>query len=226
MIAAQTPTVFNLTAELPAGTQVIQASAGTGKTYAIASLATRFVAERNIPLSELMLVTFGRAATQELRDRARETIPHAVRRRWPTRPRPAPGTTSVIAHLATGSDADIAQRRVRLLRALSDFDAATIVTTHSFCQRMLDGVGVAGDYQPDAAFRENVADLLGEVSDDLYVDQLQRGGEPAGQRARRAGHRHRGRQRPASPTWFPPTPPAGIRGRPAGGVRAGRPAPN
>ena len=34
---------------------------------------------------------------------------------------------------------------------------------------MLDGVGVAGDYQPDAAFRENVADLLGEVSDDLYV---------------------------------------------------------
>ena len=131
MIAAQTPTVFNLTAELPAGTQVIQASAGTGKTYAIVSLATRFVAERNIPLSELLLVTFGRTATQELRDRARERF-HTCAAALADPAAARAGDDTVIAHLATGSDADIAQRRARLLRALSDFDAATIVTTHSF----------------------------------------------------------------------------------------------
>jgi exodeoxyribonuclease V beta subunit len=75
----------------------------------------------------------------------------------------------VLAHLAAAGDAEVAQRRARLLRALSDFDAATIVTTHSFCQRMLDGVGLAGDYEPGATFQENSADLLGQVSDDRYV---------------------------------------------------------
>jgi exodeoxyribonuclease V beta subunit len=175
MIATPTPTPFTLTGPLPTGTRVIEASAGTGKTYAIVSLATRFVAEQGIPLSELMLVTFGRAATQELRDRARERfIACAAALSDPA----SAGAVDdeVIAHLATGTDAEIALRRQRLLRAASDFDAATIVTTHSFCQRMLDGVGVAGDYQPDAAFRENVADLLGEVSDDLYVADYS--GEP------------------------------------------------
>src|ERR1700694_4786216 len=166
MIATPTPTPFTLTGPLPTGTRVIEASAGTGKTYAIVSLATRFVAEQGIPLSELMLVTFGRAATQELRDRARERfITCAAALSDPAAARNVDDEVS--AYLPPGTEAEIALRRRRLLRAVSDFDAATIVTTHSFCQRMLDGVGVAGDYQPDAVFRESVADLLGEVSDDL-----------------------------------------------------------
>ena len=65
---------FSLTGPLPTGTTVIEASAGTGKTYAIVGLATRYIAEGIADLSELMLVTFGRAATQELRERARARI--------------------------------------------------------------------------------------------------------------------------------------------------------
>ena len=52
---------------LPQGTVVLEASAGTGKTWTIAALATRYVAEEGLELAQLMLVTFGRAATQELR---------------------------------------------------------------------------------------------------------------------------------------------------------------
>ena len=65
---------FSLTGPLPTGTTVIEASAGTGKTYAIVGLAIRYIAEGIADLSELMLVTFGRAATQELRERARARI--------------------------------------------------------------------------------------------------------------------------------------------------------
>ena len=57
----------------------------------------------------------------------------------------------------------------RLLRALGDFDAATIATTHGFCQEVLGGLGVAGDLEPDAVLVEDVGDLLAEVVDDLYV---------------------------------------------------------
>jgi len=65
---------FDLCGPLPTGTTVLEASAGTGKTYTIAALATRYVAEGAADLSELMLVTFGRAATSELRDRVRESL--------------------------------------------------------------------------------------------------------------------------------------------------------
>ncbi|MBD0323068.1 MAG: UvrD-helicase domain-containing protein, partial [Aldersonia sp.] len=76
---------------------------------------------------------------------------------------------AVIVHLADGTDAVVAERRRRLVQALSDFDAATIATTHSFCQQMLDGLGFAGEREPEATFVESIGDLITEVVDDLYI---------------------------------------------------------
>ena len=70
---------FDICGPLPTGTTVLEASAGTGKTYTIAALATRYVAEGIAELPELMLVTFSRAATQELRERVRERLVTAER---------------------------------------------------------------------------------------------------------------------------------------------------
>ena len=64
---------FDVCGPLPTGVTVLEASAGTGKTYTIAALAARYVAE-GIPLDELLLVTFTRMATGELRDRVRERL--------------------------------------------------------------------------------------------------------------------------------------------------------
>ena len=50
---------FDLLGPLPHGTTVLEASAGTGKTFAIVGLATRYIAEGLADLSQLMLVTFG-----------------------------------------------------------------------------------------------------------------------------------------------------------------------
>ncbi len=65
---------FDLLGALPEGTTVLEASAGTGKTFTIAALVARYVAEGVARLDELLVVTFGRAATQELRDRVRERL--------------------------------------------------------------------------------------------------------------------------------------------------------
>src|SRR5918993_5464969 len=64
---------FDLAGPLPTGVTVLEASAGTGKTYTIAALAARYVAE-GTPLDQLLLVTFTRMATGELRDRVRERL--------------------------------------------------------------------------------------------------------------------------------------------------------
>ena len=67
------PATFDVTADLPDHTTVLEASAGTGKTYAIVGLAARHIAE-GVPISEMLLVTFSRAATAELRERMRDRV--------------------------------------------------------------------------------------------------------------------------------------------------------
>jgi exodeoxyribonuclease V beta subunit len=74
-------------------------------------------------------------------------------------------------------------RRERLARALADFDAATIATTHGFCQEVLGGLGMAADVDPDAEFLEDVGDLVDEVVDDLYVRAFAGAGGPPFSRA-------------------------------------------
>jgi exodeoxyribonuclease V beta subunit len=154
---------FDLTGPLPTGVTVLEASAGTGKTYTIAGLAARYVCE-GIPLEQLLLVTFTRMATGELRERVRERLVSAERFLAG-----AGRSDPVNELLATGTPEQLAVRRDRLARALADFDAATISTTHGFCQEALGGLGIAGDLEPDTAFVEDIGDLVEEVVDDLYV---------------------------------------------------------
>ena len=64
------------------GRTVIEASAGTGKTFTIAAVVTRLVAEEGLPLERILVVTFTRAATAELKDRV-AAAGHAHPRRAP-----------------------------------------------------------------------------------------------------------------------------------------------
>ena len=172
------PGTFDVCGPLPTGTTVLEASAGTGKTFTIAALATRYVAEGHAELRELMLVTFGRAATQELRERVRERLT-SVERGLRDAQQARAGPDDLLRLLADAPDDEVARRRARLSRALATFDAATIATTHGFALQMLAGLGVAGDLEPDATFLENIGDLVTEVVDDLYVRKYARDGAPA-----------------------------------------------
>jgi exodeoxyribonuclease V beta subunit len=161
---------FDVCGPLPTGTTVLEASAGTGKTYTIAALATRYVAEGVAELPQLMLVTFSRAATQELRERVRERLVSAEK--GLTTGRPASADDELLHLLADAPPDEIARRRRRLTRALAGFDAATIATTHGFCSQMLDGLGLAGDLEPDSTFVEDVDDLVVEAVGDLYLHRF------------------------------------------------------
>jgi exodeoxyribonuclease V beta subunit len=177
MTSGEVPEVrpFRIADPLPTGITVLEASAGTGKTFTIAALAARYVAE-GIPLERVLLVTFTRMATGELRDRVRDRLVRVEA----TLSRaldgvPVPGGDEVLELIATGEHHEIERRRGYFSRALADFDAATIVTTHGFCQHVLAGLGIAGDVDREVVFVEDVGALVEEVVDDLYVRRFHRG---------------------------------------------------
>ena len=113
------------------GTNLIEASAGTGKTYTITALFLRLILERRFSVDEILVVTYTVAATEELRDRIRkklrETLDAFARGRAEDK--------FIEGLLKKTADRKAA---VTLLReALHDFDEAPIFTIHGFCQRML-----------------------------------------------------------------------------------------
>ena len=167
------PPLFDIDAELPAPgtTTLLEASAGTGKTWAIAALVARYVLEAGLPLERLLVVTFGRAASQELRSRVRERLVEADRHlEAAAAGTPLPGGDDALLRRLTDADREeLLARRDRARRALTDFDAATIATIHQFCQLVLRGLGVAGDHDAGAELVEDLQQLRDEVVDDLYV---------------------------------------------------------
>src|SRR5262245_16108644 len=73
------PTFQLPTAPLIAGVCRVEASAGTGKTFTIAGLFLRLILERDLSVSEILVVTFTEAATAELRGRVRTMLVEAGR---------------------------------------------------------------------------------------------------------------------------------------------------
>jgi exodeoxyribonuclease V beta subunit len=156
---------FDLLGPLPAdrSTTVLEASAGTGKTFALAGLVTRYIAEGKATLDEMLLITFGRAASQELRERVRCQILDAL---LAFDDPCTVGDNQLVAYLVAD---DRAARKQRLRDALAGFDAATIATTHQFCRLVLKSLGVAGDTDAGVTLVESLDELVAEIVDDLYL---------------------------------------------------------
>jgi len=122
---------FDLVHTPLAGANLIEASAGTGKTYAITAIFLRLLLEERLKLNQILVVTYTVAATEELRDRIRRQIRSAI---------------IALENGATGDEfigeliRNITRpgEGLRLLKAaLRNFDEAPIFTIHSFCQQVL-----------------------------------------------------------------------------------------
>lgn len=156
---------FDLLGPLPAGTTVLQASAGTGKTYTIAGLATRYIAEGLATIDGMLLITFGRSATRELRERVRETLTRAR-----TTLRTGRADADAVSRFLNALQGDAREAALaRITSALANFDAGTIVTTHSFCSDALRTLGLHADADPGEVLVESVKDIVDEVVDDFYI---------------------------------------------------------
>ena len=132
------------------GTVLVEASAGTGKTHALTTLVARLVVEEGRGVGEILVVTFTRAATAELRDRIRRTLKSAREAVRAVTERRALGAEPQARELLerwtgpAGVDLDVSARR--LDAALQDIDRASVHTIHGFCQRVLGDLAFEGGF--------------------------------------------------------------------------------
>lgn len=150
------------------GAHLIEASAGTGKTFTIATLVLRLILEAGLTIDQILVVTFTRAATAELRDRIRRRLAEA----------------HAIAALEAPRDdgaADVADRLARrraeghgpadaaaLTAALRAFDTAPIFTIHGFCQRVLQEFAFESGMSFEATLAEDELALRREIVADYW----------------------------------------------------------
>lgn len=124
------------------GLNLIEASAGTGKTYTITSLVVRLLIEAPfLTIDKILVVTFTNAATAELRDRIRDRISFVLAELEEFHHQADIGKKQaeddIVRQQMPHSEEKRLKAQQRLSDALKDFDRAAIYTIHSFCQRTL-----------------------------------------------------------------------------------------
>jgi exodeoxyribonuclease V beta subunit len=144
------------------GRHLIEASAGTGKTYTIASLYVRLLLQEKIPVSRILVVTYTVPATAELKTRIREKLRLAYEAF-----RTGVSDDLFLAGLAAHVP-DRMWAMKTLSEALSRFDEAAISTIHGFCQRMLKELAFETGSPFTTELITDQAALLLSAADDFY----------------------------------------------------------
>ena len=157
------------------GSRLIEASAGTGKTFTLAMLYLRLILRhggesafaRHLMPPEILVVTFTNAATEELRDRIRRRLVEAAavfRGQAPTDPSDAllPKLREAMA------DSDPAHCARRLELAAEWMDESAISTIHAWCYRMLREHAFDSANAFEQTLENDDAELLQQAAEDYW----------------------------------------------------------
>jgi len=149
---------------LPSGRMVLlEASAGTGKTYQIEELVLGEIAFGRADLRKILVLTYTEAATAELRHRIRSRLRSAA-----SQLRSGQITEDIFldAHLPVEARGGAWER---LEEALSSFDDARIFTIHGFCQRVLTEFAIESDWSFESVLLEDERTLVREATQDYWL---------------------------------------------------------
>ena len=125
---------FNASTVPLAGSNLIEASAGTGKTYSIAIMVLRLILEKKISIKEILMVTFTKAAVAELEERIRLFIRQAHKASVGNKI--SDTTIADLVELAIRNTSEEAVQQ-KLKDAVLFLDETSVLTIHSFCQQTL-----------------------------------------------------------------------------------------
>lgn len=147
---------------------LLEASAGTGKTYSIQHIATRLLLTGSIKIEQILIVTFTRAATRELKDRIRLNIEKAL-----TSLQKESAVEDYLMEVLEKGPQETASACAYLREALVCFDNAQIFTIHAFCQKMLSEFAFEGEiaFRKESSLALPRAEILKRsVADALRAD--------------------------------------------------------
>jgi exodeoxyribonuclease V beta subunit len=148
---------------------LVQASAGTGKTYAITTYFVRAVLELDLMPEQILIVTYTKAATAELRVRARERLVAAIH---------LLDDVDGDGDVLHGVVADAVERLGRsqtehkLREALAQMDQSSILTIHGFCQRLLQDYPLSFGIDFDFEVAEDVGSMYVDLAVDFWATAL------------------------------------------------------
>jgi len=149
------------------GIRLVEASAGTGKTWNICGLYLRLLLERALPVESLLVVTFTKAATAELSGRIRARIAETLGMLEGAVAAEDPFVTRLI-DAALGRGLTHEQIATRLRLALQTFDEAAIFTIHGFCQRALQDSAFEAGGDFDAELTQDDREVLDALLGDAW----------------------------------------------------------
>ncbi len=144
------------------GINLIEASAGTGKTYTITILILRLILEKGFTIDKILVVTFTDAATEELRDRVRHRLSDAK-----TAFELGESSDDVLQSLILNST-NRKDAIFRLEQAIHGFDEAAIFTIHSFCKQMLQENAFESGSLFETELLKDQSSLLREIVEDFW----------------------------------------------------------
>jgi exodeoxyribonuclease V beta subunit len=169
MVTGPTPG-FDVFGPILPGTTLLEASAGTGKTWSITTLVVRLIAEAGFRAADLLIVTFTEAATEELRERVRLRLSEAARAL--AAPPGAPADTGLEAWAGGLGDGPRAAAAHAIEAALQELDQAVICTIHSFCHRTLTELAFEAGAEIGLELTQDLSPVLDELVDDLITLDL------------------------------------------------------
>ncbi|MBN2281658.1 MAG: exodeoxyribonuclease V subunit beta [Candidatus Marinimicrobia bacterium] len=143
---------------------LIEASAGTGKTYNIQNLFMRLIMEKDFPIESLLVVTFTDAATRELKSRIR-TILTNLNHFFEGRCVPEKERVEQLI-----ADRNVSKNLLasRIEKALRNFDKASIFTIHGFCKKSLEeNVFATGSFF-NRELQKNTDTVIERITQDFF----------------------------------------------------------
>ncbi len=148
---------------------LVEASAGTGKTYTITTYFVRAVLEYDLTPEQVLMVTYTKAATAELRVRTRERILTAI-----ALLDKASETGDVLQGIVAEAVERLGRRKTetKLREALGQMDQASISTIHGFCQRLLQDYPLSFGIDFDFEVAEDAPSLYADLAVDFWATDL------------------------------------------------------
>ncbi|MEO5996125.1 MAG: exodeoxyribonuclease V subunit beta [Chitinophagaceae bacterium] len=143
------------------GSNLIEASAGTGKTYSIAILVLRLILEQKITIKEILMVTFTKTAVAELEDRIR----YFVRSAYKVSLGKEIGDDNIKKLVSQAIDkSGVKQVQQQLKDTVLFLDETSVLTIHSFCQQTLNEFA----FETNQLFgAEMLADIKSVIEEEL-----------------------------------------------------------
>ncbi len=147
------------------GRSLIEASAGTGKTWTLTALYARLLLERQLGVGQILVVTYTTAATAELRERIRDRLAELL-----ALYDGVPSGDAFLNDLHALHPGEEARRR--LLLAVHGFDEAAIFTIHGFCQRALQDAAFEAGGDFDNELTQDDREVLDALLADAWRAEL------------------------------------------------------